>query len=139
MTAPHERYRRFLETLTLATLDGLRDQVTADVRFKDPFNDVRGADAMKRVFRHMFEAVDDIRFLVRHVMAEDDLCLMEWRFEGTLDGKPWGFDGMSKIRFAANGRVAEHIDHWDAAGSFYERLPVIGWLLAWLRRRLAVR
>lgn len=139
MTTPQDRYRQFLETLTPATLEGLRDQVTSDVRFKDPFNDVRGADAMMRVLRHMFDAVEDIRFHVRHMMTDDDRCLMEWRFEGKLGSKPWAFDGMSTIRFAANGRVAEHIDHWDAAGSFYERLPVIGWLLAWLRRRLAVR
>ena len=139
MMTPHDRYRQFLETLTLTTLEDLRDQVTADVRFKDPFNDVRGVDAMTHVFRHMFDAVENITFQVRHLMAEDDLCLMEWRFEGRLGGKPWAFDGKSIIRFAANGRVAEHIDHWDAAGSFYERLPLIGWLLAGLRRRLAVR
>lgn len=139
MTTPQDRYRDFLETLTQATLDGLRDQVTADVHFKDPFNDVRGADAMRRIFQHMFEAVADVRFQVRHMVTDDDLCLMEWHFEGKLGSRPWLFDGMSLIRFAANGRVAEHIDHWDAAGNFYERLPVIGWLLAALRRRLAIR
>ena len=139
MTAPHERYRTFLETLTLETLDRLTDHVTPDVRFKDPFNDVRGADAMARVFRHMFANVDNIRFTVHHSMASGDTGLMSWRFEGMLSGKVWSFEGTSVITFAPDGRVAEHIDYWDAASQFYERFPVIGWLLVALRRRLAVR
>lgn len=137
MSAPHERYSRFLEALTPETLEDLPSQVTEDVRFKDPFNDVRGVEAMAGVFRHMFEAVGPVRFRVEQTMAEGDRCLMAWRFEGRLRGRPWQFDGTSVIRFAPDGRVAEHIDHWDAATGFYERLPVIGRLLAAIRRRLA--
>ena len=44
MTPPHDRYRRYLETLTPETLKAISDYVTEDVRFKDPFNDVRGVD-----------------------------------------------------------------------------------------------
>jgi len=135
---PYESYQRFLETLTPGSLDTLHEHVTADVHFKDPFNDVHTAADMARVFRHMFENVRDIRFVVHSAMAEDDRCLMSWRFEGRLRGRPWIFDGTSAIRFAEDGRVCEHIDYWDAAGNFYERLPLIGWLLATLRRRLAV-
>jgi limonene-1,2-epoxide hydrolase len=137
--APHERYRRFLETLTPDSLGALDRYVTGGVRFKDPFNDVRGAEAMARVFRHMFENVADVRFRVHHMALAGDTCLMAWRFEGRLGSGPWTFDGASVVRFTADGRVCEHIDHWDAARDFYERLPVIGRLLAWLRGRLATR
>ena len=137
MTAPHERYRRYLETLTLQALTDLPDYVTEDVHFKDPFNDVRGADAMARVFRHMFENVDGVRFTVRNALTDGDVCLMTWRFEGTLKGGPWSFEGASRLRFAPDGRVAEHIDYWDAARVFYERLPFIGRLLSSIRRHLA--
>jgi len=139
MTAPHEKYRRYLETLTSETLKALPDYVTQGVHFKDPFNDVRGADEMGRVFRHMFDSVEGINFRVRHALSNGDTCLMAWRFEGRLKGVPWAFDGTSVIKFAPDGRVSEHIDYWDAARNFYERLPVIGWLLARLRKRLAIR
>jgi predicted ester cyclase len=139
MTAPHQRYRAYLESLTPETLADLPDHVTEDVRFRDPFSDVRGVVAMARVFRHMFENVKDIRFEVHHTMLEGEVCLMQWRFQGRLGGRPWTFDGTSAIRFAPDGRVAEHIDYWDAAGNFYERLPVIGRLLSWVRSRLSVR
>lgn len=137
MTAPHERYRRYLETLGPRNLGALPDYVTPDVHFKDPFNDVHGADAMTRVFRHMFENVDEIRFIVHRAATDGDVCLMQWRFEARLKGRPWAFEGASSLRFAPDGRVAEHIDHWDAARNFYERLPIIGWLLSSIRRHLA--
>lgn len=136
MTAQHVHYCRYLETLTPKTLVRLSDHVTPDVRFKDPFNDVRGVDAMEHVFRHMFENVRDIRFTILQAASEGDTCLMQWRFEGTLRCGQWAFDGASKLRFAPDGRVAEHIDYWDAAENFFQRLPVIGWLLSRIRRRL---
>jgi len=139
MSAPHLRYREFLETLGPETLARLPDYVSADVRFTDPFNDVRGVDAMTAVFRHMFENLGAVTFAVERMSFDGEVCLMSWRFSSTLRGKPWTFEGTSVIRFDEAGRVVEHVDHWDAAGSFYERLPVIGWLLARIRTRLAIR
>jgi steroid delta-isomerase len=134
-----ERYRRYLETLSPETLDRLREYVTADVHFQDPFNDIHGAEALAKIFHHMFDTLGDVRFSVHHVSTDGDTCLMAWRFEAVLRNRPWSFDGASVVTFAPDGRVAEHIDHWDAARSFYEKLPVIGWLLATLRGRIAVR
>lgn len=139
MTSPHNRYRRYLETLSPASLEQLGDYVSETVRFKDPFNDVTGLEAMSCVFRHMFATVGPFAFTVTHLAFDGYTCLMAWRFSATLRGAPWTFDGTSVITFASDGKVIEHIDHWDAAGEFYEKLPIIGQLLAWLRGRLAVR
>ena len=38
---------------------------------------------------------------------------------------------------ADDGRITLHRDYWDAAEELYEKLPVIGTLMRWLRRRLA--
>lgn len=138
MTAAHERYRAFLEDLTPKSLPTLKDYVRDDVHFRDPFNDVRGADAMARVFRDMFDQLGEVRFAVHDVATAGSLAVMVWRFESRLRGRPWAFDGCSVIRFDDDGRVVSHVDHWDAAGAFYARLPVIGWLIRLVRRRLAV-
>ncbi|MCA0424309.1 MAG: nuclear transport factor 2 family protein, partial [Proteobacteria bacterium] len=39
------------------------------------------------------------------------------------------------LRLAADGRIAEHRDYWDAAEELYEKLPAIGALMRWLKRR----
>jgi len=139
MTEALERYRRFLETLTPDTLPDLPIHVTADVRFKDPFNDVRGVDSLERVFRHMFANVGDVRFHVDKAGGDSETGFLAWRFSGRLKGKPWTFEGTSVLHFAEDGRVAEHVDHWDAGRDFYERLPVLGWLLSRIRGRVAIR
>ena len=43
--------------------------------------------------------------------------------------------GATHLRFAADGRVAMHRDYWDAAEELYEKLPVLGALMRWLRRQ----
>ena len=132
-----DNYRRYLETLRPETLPELLKYVSADVHFQDPFNDVHGIDAMAEIFRHMFELVGPVRFTVYQAQAAGRVGLFSWRFEGQLFGKPWVFNGTSVITFDEDGMVIVHIDHWDAAQNFYERLPLIGWLFAWLSRRLA--
>ena len=136
MNETHDTYRQYLETLSLGTLNNLSLYVTEDVRFKDPFNDVRGIDEMGKIFRHMFGNLQNVKFQVHEMASEGQVCFMSWRFEGNLRGRPWAFDGASVIRFAEEGRVVEHIDHWDVGRDFYEHFPIIGTLLSFLRRRL---
>jgi steroid delta-isomerase len=130
------RYCAFLEALTPQSLARLAEHVAEDVRFADPFNDVRGRDAMVRVFRDMFEAVGPVRFTISRKACDGRTCMLAWRFSATLRGRPWDFDGTSVVLFGTDGKVIEHIDHWDAADAFYGKLPVIGSLLAAIRRRV---
>jgi len=131
-----ERYKIYLETLTPESLHDLPRHVTDQVHFKDPFNDVRGAEHMQRVFQHMFENLEDIRFTIHQAIEQDNICMMEWRFKSRLQGQDWCFDGVSTIRFSEDGRVQSHIDYWDAADNFYVRLPLIGALIRWIRKRV---
>lgn len=134
-------YVRFFETLTPDTLDRLQDHVTPDIRFKDPFNDVTGADAMHAIFHHMFNEMESPVFQVTHRAkdADDDsVWFLRWRLTGklrSLSNRNWEVVGMSEIHLAPDGRVATHIDHWDAGQQFYELLPVIGSIIRFLRRR----
>jgi hypothetical protein len=47
-------------------------------------------------------------------------------------------DGMSEVKFAPDGRVLEHIDHWDAGGQVYAKLPLIGLIIRWVQRKLGI-
>ena len=132
-----ENYCRYLETLTLDTLPDLPKYVSTNVHFQDPFKDVHGVDAMIKIFKHMFETIGPVKFTVYHAQSNGGVCLLSWGFQGRLFGKPWQFDGTSVVTFDESGLVTKHKDYWDAARHFYERLPVIGWTLAWIRRRLA--
>ena len=120
------------ETLQPADLDRLVARYTEDCRFKDPFNEVRGRAAVRRIFAHMFETVQSPRFVVRSAFAEGDQAFLGWDFHaGDLVIR-----GASHLRFDAAGLVSDHRDYWDAAEELYEKPPVLGALMRLLKRRL---
>lgn len=136
------RYIGFFERLTPGALAELDRVMTDDVRFADPFNDVTGLDATRRVFVHMFRDLDAAAFRVTHAGLSDEdetIGLLRWRLDATVrkNGRPLRIDGMSEIRFAADGRVREHVDHWDAGRQVYERVPLLGALLRRIRALLS--
>lgn len=130
-------YKQYLESLSLESLSELGNYVTPDVHFADPFNDVHGVGAMRHIFDGMFKSISNIEFKVDCIGVDRSTALMAWTFSGELGGRSFMLNGMSQISFDASGRVTAHIDHWDSATQFYLRLPVIGWLLSIVHRRVA--
>ena len=129
-----------LARLTPDTLPQLAGLLADEVRFTDPFHDVRGREAVRVVFARALADVADSRFTVLRAHADGDTCLVKWTFEGrlrALHGRPWRLTGMSEIRLDKDGHVILHADYWDAAGEFYTLLPMIGPMMRWLRSRVA--
>jgi steroid Delta-isomerase len=127
----------------LASPDDLRrlpEVYADDALFEDPFNRVRGRDAITRVFAHMYHQVDEPRFEMLETIAEGDSAFFVWHFrfwrKGAKrdNGEPIVVMGSSHVRFAADGRVAYHRDYWDPAQGIYEKLPWIGGLFRAIRR-----
>ncbi len=140
LRAALDRYARFYETMTPADLEALDRFVTEDVRFKDPFNDVTGVDRMARCLGMAYDHGTP-KFDVLDRAVSERAGYLLWRFTSTPKGaaRPsWIVEGMSEVRFAPDGRVSEHIDHWDSGEKFYLRLPVIGWLVGKVRKRLSI-
>ena len=131
-------YINFLEKLNPETLDEISIYVAPNIRFKDPFNDAEGIEEMKMIFSHMFKQIEDISFKVTKSFAGDSCGCIEWTFSGKLRDSPWTFNGTSILVFDHTGLIVEHTDYWDAAREFYEKIPFIGWVLAVIRKRLAV-
>jgi steroid Delta-isomerase len=126
------------ETLMPADTARLHEVYAVDVRFKDPFNDVQGIAAVQQVFSHMFVALDEPRFVVRDIIVQGDACFLTWdfifrfkRFSRELQT----IRGGSHLVLDAQGRISLHRDYWDAAEELYEKLPVVGGLMRWLKRR----
>jgi ketosteroid isomerase-like protein len=126
------------EELQPADVERLAEIYTADARFKDPFNEVQGLAAIQQIFRHMFVALEGPRFVIRDVVVDGDQCFLSWDFLFRM--RRFRRDaqcirGGTHLRLAADGRIAEHRDYWDAAEELYEKLPAVGTLMRWLKRR----
>ena len=128
----------FFETLSPQSVAQLHTIYDAQARFKDPFNEVSSLAGVQRVFAHMFETLEQPRFLVLDALAQCDQCFLSWDFvfQRQAQKEPMRIHGSSHLRFDVDGRVAYHRDYWDTAEELYEKLPLLGALMRWIKRRL---
>jgi hypothetical protein len=130
-----DAYVAFFERIAADRLDELDALVVPDVRFKDPFNDLRGAANMKAALAMAFEHGTP-HFEVIDRARGDSAAYLLWRY---THGTGFAIEGMSEIRFAPDGRIAEHIDHWDSGAQFDVHIPLVGRLVRLVRRRFGLR
>jgi steroid Delta-isomerase len=133
-----DRVIGLFESLSRADAARLGEYYTPDASFKDPHNEVRGVPAITRIFSHMFDALENPRFVIREAVAEGDRCVLTWDFLLAIRGRAITIHGASLLEFAADGRIERHRDYWDAAEELYEKLPVLGGLMRWVKRKLTV-
>jgi steroid delta-isomerase len=128
----------FFQTLTVASAQEQLAQIyTADAYFKDPFNEVRGLPAIMPLFVHMFTQVENPRFVVTTTVLQGDTAFMSWDFLFHMRryaNEEQCIRGATHFRFAPDGRVNFHRDYWDAAEELYEKLPVVGSFMRFLKR-----
>jgi ketosteroid isomerase-like protein len=130
---------RWFESLAPGSLAQLATFYTPDARFKDPFNEVQGIPAITRIFEHMFVALNEPRFVVTQQIVDGAQAFLMWEFRFRFKR----FDtvteqvirGGSHLTLAEDGRIREHRDYWDAAEELYQKLPGLGALMRWLKRR----
>jgi len=138
---PVDALVQFFETLSPGTVTRIPDFYSDDARFKDPFNDVRGTAAIRRIFSHMFTQVSEPRFVVGERVVDAGAAVLVWDLHFGV--RVWGrvraqvIHGVSHLKFAADGKVTCHRDYWDTGEELYMKLPVLGLLMRALRRRMA--
>lgn len=131
---------RFYETLTPQTLDNITNLYAANVQFKDPFNEVNTLEAVKKIFANMFEHVNEPRFKVHTAIEQNNDAFITWDF--TFRMKRFNTTtiqccrGSSHLVFDSNNQIYYHRDYWDAAEELYEKIPVLGGFMRWLKRKV---
>ena len=134
-----QRVCHFYETLTPHSLEQIKELYTPQARFKDPFNEVCGHAAIAYIFEHMFANLHQPRFAVTQRLVDGEQAFLVWefrfrfrRFDSTTEQL---IRGGSHLQLAEDGRILDHRDYWDAAEELYEKLPAVGTLMRWLKRR----
>lgn len=139
MTDAIDRIIRTFQSLSPASVEALNALYAPDARFKDPFNDVTGLPEIQRIFRHMFVALENPHFLITGRIVQGPQCFLTWEFRFCFrrfkGGQEQCILGGSHLVLDDAGRITLHRDYWDAAEELYEKLPLIGGLMRWLKRR----
>ncbi|MEY4757856.1 MAG: hypothetical protein RJA34_2754 [Pseudomonadota bacterium] len=136
---PIDHIVQCFEQLTPGSIEQLVTLYVTDARFKDPFNDVRGRPAIRQIFRHMYVALHEPRFVVTGRIVEGNQCFLTWEFRFRFKRFQTQQDqvilGGTHLVLAPDGRISLHRDYWDAAEELYEKLPLVGGLMRWLKKR----
>lgn len=109
-----------------------------DIQFRDPLVALQGREQLIDYYQNLFEGANDVQFSFGEHLREGDSHMLAWTMTASAsrlnDGKPFRVDGVSHIKYA-NGLVYYHRDYFDLSAMFYEKLPVIGGVIGWLKRR----
>ena len=129
----------FFETLTPAALAQLPNYYSPQARFKDPFNDVTGVPEIEKIFHHMYLSLREPHFVITGQVVDGAQIFLMWEFRFHMKRfdtrAEQTIEGSSYLQLNAQGLITLHRDYWDAAQELYEKLPVLGSLIRWLKRR----
>ncbi len=130
---------QFFETLTPQSVGQLKNYYSSTAQFKDPFNQVQGIQAIEQIFLHMYESLENPRFVITAQVVDGHQAFLTWDFKFRFKR----FDthteqvvvGTTHLVLDDQMRISLHRDYWDAAEELYEKLPWVGGLMRWLKKR----
>ena len=139
MSEAAQKIIEFFEALSPHSVERFGEIYTEDAFFKDPFNEVRGLVHIQPIFRHMYANLLEPRFAITACIEQEGQVFLTWNFRFRMrrfqPDCEQVIQGASHLLLASDGRIRSHRDYWDAAEELYEKLPLVGALMRWLRRR----
>ncbi len=126
----------WLQTLSTQSLQEIRRYYAEQAHFKDPFNDCHGVDEIEALFAAMFTHLQQPKFTVLQALRDGDQAFITWDFDFIYSGRALRIHGASHLQFDTQGRIILHRDYWDAAEALFAKIPVIGGMITWLRKKM---
>jgi limonene-1,2-epoxide hydrolase len=131
------RAKALFENLSRDKVAQLRELYAPGAWFKDPFNEVTGIEPICKIFDHMFDQVQNPRFVVKDAAAQGADAFLTWDFlfDNARMGGAQTVRGASHLKFDTAGKITYHRDYWDVAEELYEKIPILGTLMRFVKRR----
>ena len=122
-----KNYIKLFSNLTPESIKSFDDLISEDINFVDPFNNVKGINAFKNIFYHMFENVKEPKFFILDYSMNKQRVFLKWKMTFFAFKSLQTIEGMSELVLNDAGKVATHIDYWDSLNSIFIKIPFIGY------------
>jgi limonene-1,2-epoxide hydrolase len=137
--AQFEKYNGDFSTNNI--LENTRKVYADEVWFRDPFKQIHGEAPFQAYLLRGAAAVAQYHMKWADVAQDHGDYYFCWVMTLKLnrDGKneaPTLNNGISHIRFGPDGKVIFHEDYFDAATFLYEKIPVLGGEIRFIKNRL---
>ena len=142
--APALPVEEFFNRFNKDTLDLVDRFYAEETHFQDPVVDLHGRAAVKKYYEHLYQNVESIRFDFSGLVQQGDEQVALWtmvlRAKGLNGGNEVRVTGNSHFKFDPVTRLAlYHRDYFDMGEFIYERLPVLGRLIRFVKSKLAAQ
>lgn len=134
-----ETITHFFETLHQgASVESFSTLYDDTIVFKDPFNEVSGIKAVYGIFEHMYNTLNHPRFIIQEYVEHQNVAYVKWDFIFAFKGEKEeiNFEGVSRLEMNADGKIITHIDFWDSAEHIYEKMPLLGTVLRFVKKKI---
>ena len=95
--------------------------------FIDPFNNIEGINAFKKIFYHMFENVKEPKFFILDYSINKKRVFLKWKMTFFAFKSSQTIEGMSELLLSDVGKVVSHTDYWDSLNGLLIKIPFIGY------------
>jgi outer membrane murein-binding lipoprotein Lpp len=118
-----------------------RNVYSADLYFCDPFKVIRGEAAFETYLLRDNDAVGQYSIDWKDVAVSPSDYYFRWvmtlKFKRDPKNQPPSLTmGISQVRFGADGKVIFQQDYYDAAAFLYEKIPILGSEIRFIKNRL---
>lgn len=135
---------RFHDFFAVFDEDNVRKKTKAlyaeDAFFNDTLKTVRGAADIEEYLVASANATESCKVQHLDTVSKDGEYYFRWRmdilFKRFKKGQVQSSYGISHVRFNPEGKIIYHQDYWDSGSHFFEKLPVVGGLVRWVKGRL---
>lgn len=130
----------FYRCLSLQDIEKLDSIYSPAIEFTDPVHRVSGLDSLEIYFRALCQDNIDYTFDIHEVLIDSHQgkaflrWTMHYQHPKLASNQPLSLKGGTFLRF--NDLIDYHEDYYDMGAMIYEHVPVIGWAVRSIKRRL---
>ncbi len=142
IAAATKNFETFFGPLTAQSVHEHLSHAYADsLWFNDTLKTITDREALGRYMTHTAHNVEHCRAIADtwSVTREGDV-LVRWtmtiRFKRFARGRDTESMGISLLRLDREGRIAFQQDFWNAADGLFQYVPVLGWAIRAIKRRV---
>lgn len=111
----------------------------SDAILIDPFGEHRGLPEIQRYFAHLLASVTSCRFAIDPPLCDEARFAvgwtMHWSHPKVAGGEGLSLPGCSVVDLK-NDLIIRQRDYYDAGEMLYEHLPLLGWAVRSVKRRV---
>ncbi len=113
---------------------------SSKVKFSDPSVEIEGLSLLKKYYAHVYAPVNEIHFDFSEILHEGHCYTASWLMrisvKGLNGGRPYNVRGLSRLNFNQEGLIEVHRDYLDLGEMIYEKLPLQGAVIRFLKKYL---